>query len=98
MERREAACYLRRTKEVMLNFPKPQADGTWKAVKLFKKRIPHTVAFCLEGDEMDLYKAVTQYVQRQSARAAECGDDRAPVPWASSWRCTSAGWPVPRTR
>ncbi|MGO8928971.1 MAG: helicase-related protein [Limisphaerales bacterium] len=76
MERREAACYLRRTKEVMLNFPKPQADGTWKAVKLFKKRIPHTVAFCLEGDEMDLYKAVTQYVQRQSARAAECGDDR----------------------
>ena len=76
MERREAACYLRRTKEVMLNFPKPQADGTWKAVKLFKKRIPHTVAFCLEGDEMDLYKAVTQYVQRQSARAAESGDDR----------------------
>ena len=76
MERREAACYLRRTKEVMLNFPKPQADGTWKSVKLFKKRIPHTVAFCLEGDEMDLYKAVTQYVQRQSARAAESGDDR----------------------
>jgi len=76
MERREAACYLRRTKEVMLNFPKPQADGSWKAVKLFKKRIPHTVAFCLEGDEMDLYKAVTQYVQRQSARAAEAGDDR----------------------
>lgn len=171
MERREAACYLRRTKEVMLNFPKPQADlpaprldkffvyvlkcrdesfyigqtdnlerrfdehrsgrvswtkpglpvepihweefssrdgavtreqhlktgfgrqwlkreyakgtlaarqagGTWKAVKLFKKRIPHTVAFCLEGDEMELYKAVTQYVQRQSARAAESGDDR----------------------
>jgi len=76
MERREAACYLRRTKEVMLNFPKPQADGTWKAVKLFKKRIPHTVAFCLEGDEMDLYKAVTRYVQRQSARAAESGDDR----------------------
>jgi len=76
MERREAACYLRHTKEVMLNFPKPQPDGTWKAVKLFKKRIPHTVAFCLEGDEMDLYKAVTQYVQRQSARAAESGDDR----------------------
>ncbi|HEY3852954.1 MAG TPA: helicase-related protein [Verrucomicrobiae bacterium] len=76
MERREAACYLRRTKEVMLNFPKPQADGSWKAVKLFKKRIPHTVAFCLEGQEMELYKAVTQYVQRQSQRAAEAGDDR----------------------
>ena len=79
MERREAACYLRRTKEVMLNFPKPQADGTWKAVKLFTKRIPQTVAFSLEGDEMDLYKAVTHYVQRQSARAAEVRR-RAPRP------------------
>jgi len=59
MERREAACYLRRTKEVMLNFPKPQPDGTWKAEKLFTKRIPKTVAFSLEGDEMELYKAVT---------------------------------------
>jgi superfamily II DNA or RNA helicase len=76
MERREAACYLRRTKEVMLNFPKPQPDGTWKAAKLFTKRIPETVAFNLEGDEMELYKAVTHYVQRQSARAAEAGDER----------------------
>ena len=76
MERREAACYLRRTKEVMLNFPKPQEDGTWKAVKLFKKRIPHTVAFSLEGAEKELYSAVTHYVQRQSARAAEAGDER----------------------
>jgi superfamily II DNA or RNA helicase len=76
MERREAACYLRRTKEVMLNFPKPQPDGTWKAVRLFKKRIPNTVAFSLDGDEMELYRAVTQYVQRQSARAAESGDER----------------------
>jgi hypothetical protein len=42
----------------MLNFPKPQADGTWKAEKLFTKRIPKTVAFNLEGDEMELYKAV----------------------------------------
>jgi superfamily II DNA or RNA helicase len=76
MERREAACYLRRTKEVMLNFPKPQPDGTWKALKLFKKRIPQTVAFNLDGEEMALYQAVTHYVQRQSARAAESGDER----------------------
>ena len=76
MDRREAACYLRRTKEVMLNFPKPQPDGTWKAVKLFKKRITHTVAFSLEGPEMELYQAVTHYVQRQSTRAAESGDER----------------------
>ena len=72
----EAACYLRRTKEVMLDFPKPQADGTWKANKLFTKRIPGTVAFDLEGIEFELYRAVTQYVQLQSARAAASGDDR----------------------
>jgi SNF2 family DNA or RNA helicase len=76
IERGEAACYLRRTKEIMLNFPKPQPDGTWKALKLFTKRIPHTVAFNLKGEEMDLYQAVTHYVQRQSARAEEAGDDR----------------------
>jgi hypothetical protein len=61
---------------MMLNFPKPQPDGTWKAIKLFKKRITHTVAFNLEGPEMELYRAVTHYVQRQSTRAAEAGDER----------------------
>ena len=76
MERREAACYLRRTKEVMQNFPRLQPDGKWVAEKLFKKRIPHTVAFSLEGEEMRLYREVTQYVQRQSARALEAGDER----------------------
>ena len=82
----------------MSNFPKPQPDGSGRPRRLFTKRIPHTVAFSLEGDEMELYKAVTHYVQRQSARAAEAGDDRALVPWVSSWRCTSAGWRVRRTR
>jgi hypothetical protein len=76
MDNGEAACYLRRTKEVMLDFPKPQPDGTWKANKLFTKRIPGTVAFDLDGIEWDLYRAVTQYVQLQSARAAAAGDDR----------------------
>ena len=76
MDQGEAACYLRRTKEVMVDFPKPQADGTWKSVKLFTKRIPHTVAFSLQGAEKDLYNEVTHYVQRQSARAAEAGDER----------------------
>lgn len=75
MERREAACYLRRTKEVMLNFPRPQPDGVWRAEKLFTKRIPHTVAFNLEDAELDLYRAVTKYVQLQSARAMEAGDE-----------------------
>jgi superfamily II DNA or RNA helicase/predicted GIY-YIG superfamily endonuclease len=72
----ESACYLRRTKEVMVHFPKAQPDGTWRAAKLFTKRIPHTVAFDLEGEEFALYKAVTSYVQRQSAKAESCGDDR----------------------
>jgi len=58
MECREAPCYFRRTKEIMLNFPQPKADGSWKAVKLFKKRILHTVAFTLKGEEMSLYQAV----------------------------------------
>ncbi len=76
MERGEAACYIRRTKEAMLNFPQRQPDGTWKATKLFTQRIPHTAAFDLEGEEFELYKDVTKYVQRQSARAAEMDDDR----------------------
>ncbi len=75
MENGEAACYLRRTKEVMLSFPTLQPDGTWRATKLFTKRIPHTVAFDLEGEEFDLYNEVTHYVQKQSLRAAECGED-----------------------
>src|SRR5208282_5635740 len=76
MQNGEAACYLRRTKEVMFDFPKRQSDGRWRANKLFKKRIPHTVAFDLEGEEWELYKAVTRYVQNQSVRAAESGDQR----------------------
>ena len=76
MQRREAPFYLRRTKEAMLSFPERQPDGTWMARKLFTKRITHTVAFELEGEELDLYKAVTEYVKAQSRRAAEQGDDR----------------------
>ncbi len=76
MERREAPFYLRRTKEAMLSFPEPQPDGTWIAQKLFTKRIPHTVPFNLEGEELELYQAVTSYVKAQSLRAAQQNDDR----------------------
>jgi len=76
MARREAPFYLRRTKEAMLSFPERQPDGTWKARKLFTKRIPHTVAFTLEGEELELYQAVSHYVKDQSRRAADLGDDR----------------------
>jgi superfamily II DNA or RNA helicase len=72
----ESACYLRRTKELMLHFPTLQPDGSWKAAKLFTRRIPNTVAFDLEAEEFDLYQAVTTYVKRQSLKALSCADDR----------------------
>ncbi|MEO0080746.1 MAG: helicase-related protein [candidate division WOR-3 bacterium] len=75
MKRREAPFYLRRTKEAMLSFPELQADGKWRSRKLFTRRIPSTVAFDLVGNELDLYKDVTRYVQTQSQRASERGDD-----------------------
>src|SRR5713101_3530714 len=75
MDRRRAPFYLRRTKEAMVYFPERQADGSWVAKKIFTKRIPHTVDFQIDGPEFDLYKSVTRFVKRMSARAAAAGDD-----------------------
>jgi superfamily II DNA or RNA helicase len=75
MERRQAPFYLRRTKEAMVYFPERQPDGTWAAQKIFKKRIPHTVDFHIDGDEDRLYRDVTRFVKQQSARAAAQEDD-----------------------
>ncbi|GIW84009.1 MAG: helicase [Gemmataceae bacterium] len=75
MNRRRAPFYLRRTKEAMVYFPERQADGSWVAKKIFTKRIPHTVDFQIDGAEFDLYRAVTRFVKRQSAKAAAAGDD-----------------------
>lgn len=75
MNRRSAPFYLRRTKEAMVYFPQRQADGTWAAEKIFTKRIPHTVDFQIDGPEFELYKDVTRFVKRQSAKAAAQGDD-----------------------
>lgn len=75
MERRRAPFYLRRTKEAMVYFPERQADGTWVAKKIFTKRIPNTVNFQIDGAEFELYRKVTRYVKRQSARAAAQGDN-----------------------
>jgi len=77
MNRRRAPFYLRRTKEAMVYFPKRQPDGSWAAKKIFTKRIPHTVEFQLDGPEFDLYRDVTRFVKRQSARAAARDDPRA---------------------
>ncbi len=75
MDRRRAPFYLRRTKEAMVYFPERRPDGTWVAEKIFTKRIPHTVDFQIDGPEFELYRNVTRFVKRQSARAAAAEDD-----------------------
>jgi superfamily II DNA or RNA helicase/tetratricopeptide (TPR) repeat protein len=75
MGRGRAPFYLRRTKEAMVNFPDLQPDGSWIARKIFTKRITHTIDFTIDGDEFNLYRSVTNFVKRQSARAAAQGDD-----------------------
>lgn len=75
MGRRRAPFYLRRTKEAMVYFPERRADGTWAAAPIFTKRIPHTVDFQIDSAEFDLYRDVTRFVKRESARAAAEGED-----------------------
>jgi hypothetical protein len=75
MDRRRAPFYLRRTKEAMVYFPERQPNGSWIAKKIFTKRIPHTVDFQIDGPEFDLYRDVTRFVKRESARAAAQGED-----------------------
>jgi superfamily II DNA or RNA helicase len=75
MNRRRAPFYLRRTKEAMVYFPEKRADGTWVAEPIFTKRIPHTVDFQIDGAEFGLYRDVTRFVKRESARAAAEGED-----------------------
>src|SRR5262247_472725 len=75
MDRGQAPFYLRRTKEAMVYFPERQSNGAWIARKIFTQRIPHTVAFQIDGAEFALYQDVTRFVKRQSARAAAQSDD-----------------------
>ena len=75
MSRRRAPFYLRRTKEAMVYFPERRDDGTWAAEPIFTKRIPHTVDFQIDGDEFELYRDVTRFVKRESARAAAADED-----------------------
>ena len=75
MEKRQAPFYLRRTKEAMVHFPERAEDGSWQARPVFTKRIARTADFPIDGAEFDLYRNVTQFVKRQSARAAARSDD-----------------------
>src|SRR5258708_14479554 len=75
MAQRRAPFYLRRTKEAMVYFPERRTDGSWVAEPIFTRRIPHTVDFQIDGVEFDLYRDVTRFVKRESARAAAEGED-----------------------
>ncbi len=75
IERRRAPFYLRRTKEAMVYFPERQLDGKWIVRKIFTKRIPTTVDFQIDGEELELYRQVTRFVKRMSAKAAASGED-----------------------
>lgn len=70
MENQHAPFYLRRTKEAMVAFPKRGDDGSLSAAKLFTRRIPTTAGFNLGGAEFNLYTEITDFVKRQSYRAA----------------------------
>lgn len=72
MRRHEAPFYLRRTKEALVTFPHPE---TGEVHKLFTKREVRTVAFDLDGEELDFYDELTRYVEEQSIAAA--ADDSA---------------------
>ena len=67
----------------MVRFPERKPAGTWAAEKIFTRRIPHTVAFEMDGPEHDLYGEVTRFVKRQSTKAAREGTTRVPARWAS---------------
>lgn len=75
MNRRRAPFYLRRTKEAMVHFPERQPDGQWIARPIFTKRIPHSAAFNIDGDEFELYRDVTNFVKAQCRAALEMGED-----------------------
>jgi superfamily II DNA or RNA helicase len=75
MERRRAPFYLRRTKEAMVYFPHREPDGSWACRKIFTPRIPKTADFRIDGAEFELYREITRFVKRESAKAAAAGDD-----------------------
>jgi superfamily II DNA or RNA helicase len=70
MKKKSAPFYLRRVKEALVSFPDPE---TGEVKKLFVKRDVQTAAFDLEDTEFAFYRALTDYVTNQSAKAA--GED-----------------------
>jgi superfamily II DNA or RNA helicase len=72
IRQKRAPFYLRRTKEALYTFPNPE---TGEVHKIFTKRDVKTARFDLDGDEFNLYLALTRYVEDQSIKAS--GDQSA---------------------
>lgn len=67
IRRNRAPFYLRRTKEALVSFPHPE---TGEVHKIFTKREVRTARFQLDGEEFELYQALTRYVEDQSIKAS----------------------------
>jgi superfamily II DNA or RNA helicase len=67
MRRQQAPFYLRRVKEALVTFPDPE---TGSVKTLFTRRIVQTTEFEMTDAELDLYDALTRYVEEQSIKAA----------------------------
>ncbi len=67
MREHEAPFYLRRTKEALVTFPHPE---TGEVRKLFTNREVRTVAFELDGEELDFYDELTASINRKRSRCS----------------------------
>lgn len=67
MERNNAPFYLRRVKEALVTFPDPE---TGKIKAIFTKRDVKTAEFQIDFEEADFYRALTDYVDTKSIKAA----------------------------
>lgn len=67
MQAREAPFYLRRVKEALVTFPDPSSG---EVSSLFRKRDVVTIPFELNNEELEFYHQLTDYVEKQSVRAA----------------------------
>src|SRR3954471_15451517 len=67
MRRQQAPFYLRRVKEALVSFPDPE---TGRCKTLFTRRNVRTTEFEMTDAELDLYDALTRYVEEQSIKAA----------------------------
>ncbi|MCL2744170.1 MAG: DUF3883 domain-containing protein [Planctomycetaceae bacterium] len=66
IKQKSAPFYLRRTKEALVTFP----DKDGRSKRIFTRRHVKTVEFQINEAELELYDALTDYVEEQSVKAA----------------------------